>query len=137
MLNTSSRVMGMKDAEIEEVVRSGVELLREIDESELGLPEVVDRIELVTRNPSMVRRVLEVAEQEGVIDRGSEGGRVELTADASMDVSEDSPAIIKRSGEYTCDRCGRSLSTGNFVNLESREMGPFCPDCVQKVLGRD
>ena len=116
---------------MEDTVECGVELLSKVERS-LSLSEAVDRIELLTENPATVRKILEVAERRGVIDR--DGTTVTVTSAAHVAFEQE---VIQKKGEFSCQRCGASLSTGHFVKLEAAEIGPFGPSCVRKVTGRD
>jgi hypothetical protein len=45
--------------------------------------------------------------------------------------------VVRREGEFTCKRCGASLSVGHFMKLEAGELGPFGSSCIRKVTGRE
>ncbi|MFD1646442.1 DUF5830 family protein [Haloarchaeobius litoreus] len=116
-----------------ERVELGVELLSKLEDDELALAEAMDRIETVTRDPATVREILDTAVMRGVIER--EDGVV-LTTSSGGYVSQ-SGDVVRREGDFECRRCGASISTGHFIELESGELGPFGPECVRKVTGRD
>jgi hypothetical protein len=44
--------------------------------------------------------------------------------------------VVEREGDFTCERCGASLSTGHFIVFGSGEVGPFGSECIRKVTGR-
>jgi hypothetical protein len=114
----------------DERIDLAVDLLASVDAEELGLAEVVDRIETVTTDPALTRTILDVAEKRGVLSR--DGDRVRLRTRRGGVRTE--PRVVRRDGEFACRRCGASLSTGHFVRLDAGELGPFGPDCVRAVL---
>lgn len=117
----------------DERVELGVELLSKLEDDELALADAMDRIETVTRDPATVREILDTAVMRGVIER--EDGVVQTTGSGGF-VSQTAD-VVRRAGDFECRRCGASISTGHFIELESGELGPFGPECVRKVTGRD
>lgn len=116
-----------------DTVELGVELLARLGEETLPLPDAVDRVETVTTDPALVREILDTADTRGVIDRdGATVRRRTRGPTISLD-----RRIVRREGDYDCRRCGKSLSTGHFVQFDTGEVGPFGSSCVQKVTGRD
>lgn len=115
----------------EDVARA-LDLLAHLEHEELSLAEVVDRIETVTTAPSTTRRVLELAEERGIIER--EGGTVRP---ATGDYVSFESQVVTREGDFSCRRCGAGLSTGHFVRFDSGEIGPFGSSCIRKVTGRE
>lgn len=131
---------------VEERVELGVELLTHLEVEEMPLSEIVKRIETVTTVVSTQRMILNTAEQRGVIIREREQGDEDKTGavvgtgsgvhlPGTKSVGEKD--VERRDGDFTCERCGASLSTGHFVTLNEFEHGPFGPECVRIVLGRD
>lgn len=112
-------------------VELGVQLLERLEHAELSLAAVVDRIETITTHPATTRAIIEEAEKRGVITR--EGDAVKPTSGRFLTFESE---VIQRSGEYTCKRCGASISTGYFMRLEAGELGPFGSSCIEKVTGR-
>ena len=112
-------------------VSLGVELLARVDAEELSVAAAVDRIETITTDPHLTRRILRVAETEGAIDR--DGQRISPNGPA-VDFKA---AVITKEGEFTCRRCGADISTGYFLNLDAGEVGPFGSSCIRKVTGRE
>ncbi len=113
-------------------VELGLSLLARFEDVELSVAEAIDRLETITTDPRTTREILERAEAEGVIER-EEGmlrpaGRTYLSFESE---------VITKEGEFSCRRCGASLSTGYFMKLESGEHGPFGSSCIRKVTGRD
>lgn len=116
----------------ENPVELGVQLLERLEHAELSLPEIIDRIETVTTNPATTRAILETAERRGIIER--DGDTVTPTGGQFLSFEAE---VVTREGEFTCRRCGASLSTGYFMRLEAGEHGPFGSSCIRKVTGRE
>ena len=113
-------------------VELGVELLSKLEFGSLALPDALDRIETITADPSTQRRILEVAEERGVIER--DGGRIRPRQGSFVRFESE---VVTKEGEFACRRCGAELSTGYFIRLESGELGPFGSSCIRKVTGRE
>ncbi|MXR41944.1 MarR family transcriptional regulator [Halobaculum sp. WSA2] len=116
----------------EETVALGVELLEHLEDDELSLPELIDRLEAVTTSPAITRDVLEEAERRGVIDREDAVVRVHGSGFVRFDSQ-----VIRREGDFSCRRCGAGITTGHFLRLDAGELGPFGSSCVRKVTGRE
>ena len=113
-------------------VERGLALLARLEHDELPLPAVVDRLEAITADPTVVRTTLDRAELRGLIER--EEGVIRLTSRQYLSLDSD---VISREGEFACRRCGASLSTGYFMNLDAGEIGPYGSTCIRKVIGRE
>jgi hypothetical protein len=113
-------------------VELALDLLAALEHDDLPLPAVVDRIETVTSDPTLVRTILDEAELRGLVER--DDGRVRMQRGGFVRFEQQ---VVAREGDFDCRRCGASLSTGHFVRFEAGELGPFGPSCVRKVLGRD
>jgi len=113
-------------------VELALDLLAALEHDDLPLSAVVDRIETVTTDPTLVRTILDEAELRGIVER--DDGRVRMRRDGFVRFERQ---VVTREGDFDCRRCGASLSTGHFVRFESGELGPFGPSCVRTVLGRD
>ena len=122
----------MTDADADPV-ELGVELLAHLEHAELSVAEAIDRIETVTTNPGLQREILDTAAMRGVIER--EDGLVRPRSRGTY-VSFDADVVV-REGEFSCERCGASISTGHFVQFDGGELGPFGSTCIRKVLGRE
>jgi len=116
----------------EATVERGVALLERLEHPELTVAEAVDRIETITTNPTLTRRILDTAELRGVIER--EDGIVRPQGGAYVSFESD---VITKEGEFECERCGCGLSTGYFIDLDAGEIGPFGSSCIRKVTGRE
>lgn len=110
----------------------GVELLAHLEHDELSLADAVDRIEVVTRDPTLTREILDTATARGVIER--EDGLIRPQRGTYVRFERD---VVRREGEFTCRRCGARLSTGHFVRLDAGELGPFGSSCIRYVTGRE
>ena len=113
-------------------VALGLALLERLEHESLPLPEVIDRIETVTTDPTVTRTILDEAELRGIIDR--EDGIIRPKSRQYVRFEQD---IIIKEGEFTCQRCGMGLSTGYFITLDAGELGPYGSSCIRKVTGRE
>jgi len=109
-----------------------VQLLERLEHGELPLREVIDRIETITSDPATTREILDVAEMRGVIDR--EDGVVHVASGNFLSFQSE---VVEKRGDFTCKRCGASISTGYFMKLNAGELGPFGSSCIRKVTGRE
>lgn len=116
----------------EDPVELGVQLLARLEHETLSLPAVIDRIETISTHPETTRAILEEAEKRGHIVR--EGDTVRPTSGQFLSFEA---GVVSREGEFECRRCGASLSTGYFMQLEAGEHGPFGSSCIRKVTGRE
>jgi hypothetical protein len=116
----------------DERVELALDLLAALEHDDLPLSAVVDRIETVTTDPTLVRTILDEAELRGIVERDED--RVRMRRDGFVRFERQ---VVTREGEFDCRRCGASLSTGHFVRFDTGELGPFGSSCVRKVLGRD
>jgi len=115
-------------------VELALDLLSALEHDDLPLSAVVDRIETVTTDPTLVRTILDEAELRGLIER--DAGRIRMRRESGGFVRYERQ-VVERKGDFDCRRCGASLSTGQFVTFDSGELGPFGSSCVRKLLGRD
>lgn len=113
-------------------VALGLALLARLEHESLPLSAVIDRLETVTSDPTVTRTILDRAELRGLIER--DDGIVRPKSRQYVRFERD---VVTREGEFTCRRCGSSLSTGHFIDLEAGELGPFGSSCIRKVTGRD
>ncbi|QSW99102.1 DUF5830 family protein [Haloterrigena alkaliphila] len=113
-------------------VALGLALLERLEHESLPLPDVIDRIETVTTDPTVTRTILDEAELRGVIDR--EEGIIRPKSRQYVRFEQD---VITKEGDFSCQRCGSGLSTGYFIDLEAGELGPFGSSCIRKVTGRE
>jgi hypothetical protein len=113
-------------------IELGVTLLAHLEHDDLSMKEAVDRIETITTDPTLTREILDTAEKRGVIDR--EDGIIRPKRGAFVRFESQ---VVTRDGEFTCRRCGASLSTGHFIQFETGELGPFGSSCIRKVTGRE
>jgi hypothetical protein len=120
------------DDPLAETVELGVELLAHLEDPELSLKEALDRLETLTTDPAVTREILDTAELRGVIER--EDGIIRPRSGQFVSFEAD---VVQREGEFTCRRCGASITTGHFVVFDAGEHGPFGSSCIRKVTGRE
>lgn len=113
-------------------VELGVELLANLEYQTVSLADAVDRLETITTDPAITREILDTAVKRGVIER--DGGIIKPQRGAFVRFQRD---VVTKDGEFTCRRCGTTLSTGYFIRLEAGELGPFGSQCIRTVTGRD
>ncbi|AXR78021.1 DUF5830 family protein [Natrarchaeobaculum sulfurireducens] len=121
-----------QDEPVDDRVALGLALLERLEHETLSLAEVVDRIETVTSDPTATRTILDEAELRGIIER--EDGIIRPKSRQYVSFDRD---VITKEGEFSCRRCGSSLSTGYFIRLDAGELGPFGSSCIRKVTGRE
>lgn len=116
----------------DETVELGVQLLERLQQEELTLAETIDRIETITTNPTMTRKILDTADRRGIIER--EDGIIRPSHGQLMTFES---AVVTREGDFTCQRCGAAVTVGYFMRLEAGEHGPFGSSCIKKVTGEE
>lgn len=109
-----------------------MQLLARLEDPELSLSAVIDRIETITTHPETTRAILETAETRGHIDR--DGDTVRTAGGRFLRFESE---VVAREGDFECRRCGASISTGHFMKLDAGEHGPFGSSCIRKVTGRE
>ncbi len=124
--------MSGNDDPIAETVELGVALLAHLEDGELSLKEAIDRVETVTTDPAVTRRILDTAEMRGVIER--EDGVIRPQRGQFVSFEAD---VVSREGEFSCRRCGTTITTGYFMVFDAGEHGPFGSSCIRKVTGRE
>lgn len=123
---------GADDPAADDPVEVALALLERLEQSELTVKETMDRIEAITGEPSLQRKILDEAEARGIIERDGPVVRPQGAAFVRFE-SE----VIQKEGEFTCERCGAELSTGHFIDLDPGEVGPYGSTCIRKVTGRE
>jgi hypothetical protein len=116
---------------VSDAVELGVSLLANLDDDELDLAAAIDRLETVTSDPHTTRTILDTAEKRGIIERAD--GRIRVRSGGFVRFERD---VVTREGEFTCRRCGASITTGYFIQFDAGEHGPFGSSCIRKVIGR-
>lgn len=117
---------------MDERVELGVELLAHLEAETVELSAAIDRLETVTTDPHLTREILDTAEMRGLLDR--EEGIVRPRSGVYVSFEGE---VRQREGEFTCRRCGASISTGHFIQFDAGEHGPFGSSCIRKVTGRE
>lgn len=113
-------------------VELGVELLSKLEDPELSVAEAITRLETITTDPRTTREILERAEAAGYIER--ESGTIRPQGGGHVRFQSE---VVRKEGEFSCRRCGASLSTGYFIRFDAGEHGPFGSSCIRKVTGRE
>ena len=113
-------------------VALGVALLAKFEDHELSVADALDRLEAVTTHPRTTRRILEAAEEQGLIER--DGSTIRPRGGDYVHFESE---VVQKEGEFTCRRCGAGISTGYFIDLEAGELGPYGSSCIRKVTGRE
>lgn len=111
----------------------GIEVVVALAHAEPTIADLVDALEGVVDGPDQIRTVLRRAEDEGLIEREQSSirpGREPVDSDRRG-------RIIKRDGEFSCRRCSRSVTTGQFVRIGETEIGPYGSTCIRRITGRD
>lgn len=116
----------------DDVISLGVDLLSTLEDEELPMKELLDRIETITTDPTLQRQILNAAETAGVIER--DDTVVSPVSGSSICLEND---IVSKEGEFSCRRCGAGLSTGYFIEFDAGEHGPFGSTCIRKLTGRE
>ncbi|MFP4174747.1 MAG: DUF5830 family protein [Halobacteriales archaeon] len=128
---------GARDTDADEKVRLGLALVRTLEDDEVALPELLDRIEeAVGEAPAVTREVVERAEGEGVLEREDGEGTPRFSVEGTTGVDFDDD-VVSKEGEFDCARCGRSITTGYFIKFDDGEVGPYGSTCIRKTLGRE
>ncbi|MFP4188921.1 MAG: DUF5830 family protein [Halobacteriales archaeon] len=128
---------GARDTDADEKVRLGLALVRSLEDDEVALPELLDRIEeAVGEAPALTREVVERAEAEGVLRREDGEGTPRFSVEGTTGVDFDDD-VVSKEGEFDCARCGRSITTGYFIKFDDGEVGPYGSTCIRKTLGRE
>jgi len=113
--------------EVEQKVEQALLLLASVDAESISVKEAVELIELVTTVPELVRRVIAVAEERGIVKR--EGGRLVIMER----IAERSVQVRQRECIAKCSRCGRRISNCFFILIADSEFGPFGSECIKRL----
>ncbi|WP_336036629.1 DUF5830 family protein [Halobacterium yunchengense] len=118
--------------DLDDPVAVGVELLANLEFGSLSVAAAIDRLETVTTHPRKTREILEEAQRRGVIER--DAGEVRPQSGGYVSFQSD---VVTKEGEFSCRRCGATISTGYFIDFEAGELGAFGSSCIRKVTGRE
>ena len=118
----------------ESIVETGIALLDRFEDTAVSLAETMDRLEAITTDHRLLRTILDEAVTRDIIDIDREEGRITPLTGTYHRFQSD---IRTKRGSFSCVRCGRSLSTGYFLVIEEREIGPYGSSCIRQVTGRD
>lgn len=114
------------------LIETGLALIEVLEHHELSIAELIDRIELLTRNPTTQRAIIEKAIAEGLIER--DGKTIRPQSPSFLRFEAD---VRSKEGEFSCRRCGAALTTGHFIQLGATELGAFGSTCIRKITGRE
>ena len=115
-----------------QLIETGLALIDLLEHHELSLAALLDRIEILTADPALQRTIIEQACEEGLIER--DGTTIRPTSPNYLRFGAD---VRSKDGDFSCRRCGASLTRGYFIQLETDELGAFGSTCVRKIMGRD
>lgn len=118
----------------EESLEEALAVLEALAPFEPSVADAVDALEEVLGGTDAIRTALERAERAGLIERA--GGRIRVPTTHREPVDRGG-AIVTREGDFRCVRCGRSVSTGYFLRVDGKEVGPYGSTCIRKVTGQD
>lgn len=113
-------------------IEKALGLLKRLEQDELSVGDVFDRVEVVTDDPYLQNRILQEAQNQGIIDR--DGGTIYPKGTVRVDFEAD---VVSKEGEFDCERCSKSISEGYFIDAEAGEYGPYGSTCIRKVTGRE
>ncbi len=95
---------------------------------EMSISEAVSIIEMVTKDPLIIREVLESAEADGLIKRH----------DKIIYISSSGPkkklSVRRVDCDSACKRCGIRIKNCYYVDAGSKELGPYGSECVSHIL---
>ncbi len=116
----------MEDPRIENALR----LLVGVDADSMSVKEAVEVIEVVTRAPELIRKILEKAEAKGILKKNQRGG---YTKSKPLDLLPFRPSAIRRKCDDNCARCGRRITNCYFIVLGDGELGPLGSECIKRL----
>ncbi len=117
---------------VDHPVELGIELLANLEYDTVSIATAIDHLETITTDPELQREILDAAVNRGIITRDG----TLLTPERGTFVRFESQ-VTSKDGEFSCRRCGASLSTGYFIQFDAEELGPFGSSCIRKVTGRE
>lgn len=103
-------------------------LLLSTGKKEMSIRDAVSIIEMVTKDPLVIREVLESAEEEGLIKRH------EKTVYISSSAPQKKLSIRRVDCDSACKRCGVKIKNCYYIDAGSRELGPYGSECVNRIL---
>lgn len=112
-------------------IESGLELIAALGAIELKPVEIGDLLyNLITKDYRIIDKILEVAQQEGLLKRTEK--TYSITPGTSS-LKFEKPKIVKRDERTNCRLCGKRISTGHYVVLQSHTIGPYGSSCIRKI----
>lgn len=109
----------------------GLEVISAINVDELTPLEIRDILyNTVIKNYETIGRILETARKEGLVERGESVYRI---TPQSSKLEFERPKVISREENARCGLCGKNISTGYYIELRSRTLGPYGSGCIRKI----
>lgn len=116
----------MEDTKIEQ----GIQLLRMASRRELSVKEVVAIIEVVTKDPRIIRETINQAEMMGLIRRRE--GRIRIREVTDFN-GEEMGKIRHAICEDNCKSCGKRITHCYYIDVLGHTFGPFGSKCIKKL----
>jgi hypothetical protein len=110
-------------------VDTALHLLLSSGKKSLTIKEAVELIELVTKDPELIREVLKKGVEQGSLERKETN-----VAISTGDTVFTKPRIRRFDCDSSCRRCGVKIKNCHYIIIEDEELGPFGSECVRKVL---
>jgi hypothetical protein len=110
-------------------IEDGMLFLLSSKKKVITVREAVEIIEMVTKNPKMIKNVLKTAEERGLLTRN--GVNLIISEGASRFPN---PWIKRVDCESACKRCGVRIKNCFYVQIDDREFGPYGSECVNRIL---
>jgi hypothetical protein len=109
-------------------IEEGILLLASSKKKSLTVKEAVEIIELVSRDPRVIKEVLNIAENRGILKR--RGTSIEISKGVS---GFSKPKVKRLECESSCRRCGLKIKNCFYIEIDDQIFGPFGSECVQKI----
>lgn len=112
-------------------IEAGLELLAALGAIELKPVEIGDLLyNLITRDFRIIDEIIKIAQQEGLLLRTE---KTYLITPGASNLKFEKPKIVKRDERTNCRLCGKRISTGYYVILQSHTIGPYGSSCIRKI----
>ena len=112
-------------------IDAGLELIAALGAIELKPVEIGDLLyNLITRDFKIIDEILKIAQEEGLLKRTEK--TYSITPGTSS-LKFEKPKIVKRDERTNCRLCGKRISTGYYVILQSHTIGPYGSSCIRKI----
>ncbi len=111
-------------------IKRALSLLTYIDTDSLSTKEAVEIIEVITRSPNLIKRILDKAEEMGILKKNEKGV---YAKSRPLGLLIFQPSEVKRKCDDNCARCGRRITNCYFIVLEDGELGPLGSECIKRL----